>query len=89
MSFRFSVGSFLAGGALEQFRNFSQVILSLHVVFKKVEDPLRNQGFGYNTVRSKDTDELKILHDGLHHYDGAERSPPKIPPFGEKSYDPI
>ena len=79
MSFGFSVGDFLAGGTLvwkvynayagapEQFRNVSQEILSLHVVFNKVEDQLRNQGFGNNTLRlgTKDTDDLKILHDGL------------------------
>ena len=79
MSFGFSVGDFLAGGTLvwkvynayadapEQFRNFSREILSLHVVFKKVEDQLRNQGFGSNTLTlsANDTNDLKILHDGL------------------------
>jgi len=79
MSFGFSVGDFLGVGTLvwsvyssyagapEQFRNFSQEILSLHVVFKKVEDQLRNQGSGNTTLMlsAKDTDDLKILHDGL------------------------
>lgn len=57
-------------GAPEQFRNFSQEILSLHVVFKKVEDYLRNQGFGDNitgtlTLSAKDANDIKILYDGL------------------------
>ena len=79
MSFASSVDDFLAGGTLvwrvfntyagapEQFRNFSQEILSLHVVFKKVEDQLGNQGLGNNTLTlsARDTNDLKILHDGL------------------------
>lgn len=53
--------------APEQFRNFSQEILSLHIVFKRVEDQLCNQGPGNNILRlsAKDMDDLKILHDGL------------------------
>ena len=54
-------------GAPEQFRNFSQEILSLHVVLKKIEDQLCNPGPGNNnlTLSAKHTDDLKILHDGL------------------------
>ena len=74
MSFGFGIGDFLGVGKLvwdvyrayadapEQFRNFSKEILSLHVVFGKVEDQLRSQG---HALRAKDTDDLKILHDGL------------------------
>ena len=82
MSFGFGVGDFVGVGSLlwnmysvyagapEQFRNFSQEILSLHVVFKKVEDHLRNQGFGDNitgtlTLSAKDANDIKILYDGL------------------------
>ena len=79
MSFGFGIGDFLSVGTLvwnvynayagapEQFRNFSQEILSLHVVYKKVEDQLCNPGPGNNTLAlsTKDTDDLKILHDGL------------------------
>jgi len=79
MSFGYSVDDFLGVGTLvwnvyssyagapEQFRSFSQEILSLHVVSKKVEDQLRNQGSGNTTLMlsAKDTDDLKILHDGL------------------------
>ena len=41
--------------------------MSLHVIFKKAEDQLRNQGFGNNTfsLGTKVTDDLKVLHDGL------------------------
>ena len=54
-------------GAPEQFRSFSQEIWSLHVVFKKAEDQLRNQGFGNNTfsLGTKVTDDLKVLLHGL------------------------
>ena len=54
-------------GAPEQFRNFSQEILSLHVVVKTVEDQLRNRGPRNNTLTlsAKHTDDLKTLHDGL------------------------
>ena len=82
MSFGFSIGDFLGVGTLvwnvysayagapEQSRNFSQEILSLHVVFKTVENQLLNQGFGNNTtsalnLSAKNTDNLKILHSGL------------------------
>ena len=86
MSFGFGVGDFLALGKLvwdvysayadapEQFRNFSQEILLVHVVFGKVEDQLRIQGFGNSalgnntstwTISVKDADGLKILHGGL------------------------
>ncbi|RPB22047.1 hypothetical protein L211DRAFT_811319, partial [Terfezia boudieri ATCC MYA-4762] len=79
MSFGFSVSDFLGVGTLvwnvynayrgapEQFRNFSQEILSVHVVYKQIEDQLRNQGYGNNssTLSAKDMDDLKILHDGL------------------------
>ena len=88
MSFGFGVGDFLAVGKLvwdvyrayadapEQFRNFSQEILSLHVVFGKVEDQLRNQGHAQSAMQStiavprlalsaKDMDDLKILYNGL------------------------
>ena len=79
MSFGYGVGDFLAvgkllwdvysayAGAPEQFRNFSQEILSLHVVFKTVEDQLRNRGSGDNTLTlsAQATDDLKILHNGL------------------------
>ena len=74
MSFGFGVGDFLAVGRLvwdvyrayadapEQFRNVSQEILSLHVVFGKVEDQLHNQGYA---LSAKDMDDLKILYNGL------------------------
>ena len=79
VSFGFAVGDFLGVGtrvwnvhlayanAPKQFRDFAHEILSLHVVFKKVEDQLRNQGFGNNTLTlsAKDADDLKILRDGL------------------------
>jgi len=79
MSFGFSVGDFLGVGTLvwkvyrayaeapEQFQDFAHEILSLHVVFKKIEDQLHNQGFGNNRTNlcAKDTDALKILLDGL------------------------
>ncbi|KAF8445103.1 hypothetical protein BGX38DRAFT_701066 [Terfezia claveryi] len=79
MSFGFSVGDFLGAGTLvwnvysayagapEQFRNFSREILSLHVVYKQIKDQLCNQGYGNNssTLSAKDTNDLKILHDGL------------------------
>ncbi|KAF8455123.1 hypothetical protein BGX38DRAFT_1169192 [Terfezia claveryi] len=79
MNFGFGIGDFLAVGKLlwnvysayadapEQFRNFSQEILSLHIVFKKVEDQLCNQGPGNSILRlsARDMDDLKILHDGL------------------------
>jgi len=41
--------------------------LSLHMVYKIVEDQLRNQGFGNNTLTlsKRSTNDLKILHDGL------------------------
>jgi len=53
--------------APEQFCSFSQEILSLHIVFKKVEDQLRNQGFRNSnlTLSTKDKDDLKNLHGGL------------------------
>ena len=74
MSFGFGVGDFLAVGKLvwdvyrayadapEQFRNVSQEILSLHVVFGKVENQLYNQGYA---LSAKDNDDLRILYDGL------------------------
>ncbi|RPB18755.1 hypothetical protein L211DRAFT_795784 [Terfezia boudieri ATCC MYA-4762] len=79
MSFGFSVGDFLGVGTLvwnvysayagapEQFRNFSQEILSLHVVCKQIEDQLCNQGYRNNssTLSAKYTDDLKVLYDGL------------------------
>ncbi|RPB22052.1 hypothetical protein L211DRAFT_763405, partial [Terfezia boudieri ATCC MYA-4762] len=79
MNFGVSVGDFLGVGTLvwnvysayrgapEQFRNFSQEILSLHVVYKQIEDRLCNQGYGNNnsTLSAKDMDDLRILHDGL------------------------
>jgi len=79
MSYGFGIGDFVGVGTLvsnvysayagapEQFRNFSQEILSLHVVFKIVEDQLRNQGPGNSTLTlsAKHTDDLKFLHDGL------------------------
>ena len=79
MSFGFGVGDFLGvgtqvwnvysayAGAPEQFRNFSQEILSLHVVVKTVEDQLHNTGPGdiTLTMSAKHMDDLKTLHDGL------------------------
>jgi len=50
--------------APEQFRNFSQEILSLHVVVKTIEDQLRNQGPG-NNLSAKHSNDLKTFHDGL------------------------
>jgi len=73
MSFGFGVGDFLAVGKLvwdvyrayadapEQFRNFSQEILSLHVVLGKVEEQLYNT----TTFSRQDTDNLRILYHGL------------------------
>ena len=79
MSLEFAAVDFLGIGTLvrnvytaytrapEQFRKFSQEILSLHVVYNQVEDQLRNQGLGSNglTLSARATDDLKILHDGL------------------------
>lgn len=79
MSFGFGIGDFLGVGTLvwnvysaytgapEQFRNFAKEILSLHLVYKKVENQLCNQGSGNETLSLsvKDTHDLKILHDGL------------------------
>ena len=84
MSFGFGVGDFLAAGKLvwnvysayteapELFRNFSQEILSLHIVLRKVEDQLHTLGSdgaasGSQSLQlsTKDIDDLKILHDGL------------------------
>ena len=86
MNFGFGVGDFLAVGKLvwdvysayadapEQFRNFSHEILSVHVVFGKVEDQLCIQGFGNSAfgnnsstwaISAKDAGDLKILHCGL------------------------
>ena len=79
MCFGVVVGDFLAVGKLvwdvyrayadapAQFRNFSQEILSLHVVFKEVDDQLRSQGSGNNTLTlsAKDSDRLTILYNGL------------------------
>ncbi|KAF8445097.1 hypothetical protein BGX38DRAFT_1119610, partial [Terfezia claveryi] len=79
MTFGFSIGDFVSVGTLvwnvfsayagapEQFRNFSQEILSLHAVYKQIEDQLCNQGYGNNssTLSAKQTEDLKILHDGL------------------------
>ena len=46
---------------------FSEEILSLHVVFKTVEDQLCDQGFKNKTLTlsTKHVDDLKILRDGL------------------------
>jgi len=76
MSFEFEVvGDFLGVGKLvwdvyvaytdapEQFRNFSQEILSLHVVFAQVKDQLQNTPTG--SLSTKDTDNLTILYHGL------------------------
>ena len=87
MSFGFGVGDFLPVGKLvwgvysaykdapEQFRNFSQEILALHVVVRKVEDQLGISGPDeaasgsqlptVATLSMKDKDDLKILYDGL------------------------
>ena len=53
--------------APEQFRNLSQEILSLHVVYKQIETQLYNQELGNNTLTlsAKEADDLKVLHDGL------------------------
>ena len=73
MSFSFSVGNFLSVGKMvwgvysayanapEQFRNFSQEILSLHAVFEQVEEQLHNT----TTLSTKNTNNLKTLYDGL------------------------
>ena len=73
MSFGFGVGDFITVGKLvwdvysayadapEQFRNFSQEIMSLHVVFQQLEDQLHKT----TTFSAKDTQNLKTLHDGL------------------------
>jgi len=75
MSLEFEVvGDFLGVGSLvwdayvayadaEQFRNFSQDILSLHVVFAQVEDQLQNTPTG--SLSTKDMDNLTILYHGL------------------------
>ena len=89
MSFGFGVGDFLAVGKLvwsvysaykeapEQFRNFSQFILSLHIVIRKVEDQLgisssdetgsgtRSQPPAVASLSTRDKNDLKILYDGL------------------------
>jgi len=90
MSFGFGAGDILAigtlvwnvysayAGAPEQFRNFSQEILSLHVVVRKVEDQLGISGSGKTadvgtlpgsggvvTLSAKDKNDLKILYNGL------------------------
>ena len=73
MSFGFGVGDFLSVGKLvwdvysayvdapAQFRNFSQEILSLHVVFQQLENQLHNT----TTFSAKETQNLKALYDGL------------------------
>ena len=73
MSFGFGVGDFLSVGKLvwdvytaytdapEQFRNFSQEILSLHAVFEQLEDQLHKT----ITFSTKQTQNLKTLYDGL------------------------
>ena len=65
MSFGFGVGDFLAVGKLvwgvysayadapEQFRNFSQEILAVHVVVRKVEDQLGISGFDGTASRGR------------------------------------
>ena len=83
MSFGFAVGDFLAVGKLvrnvysayadapEQFRNFSQEILSLHIVIRKVEDQLGITGSDASasgrvaSLSTKDKEDLKILYNGL------------------------
>ena len=73
MSFGFGVGDFLSVGKMvwdvyssyadapEQFRNFSQEILSLHAVFEQVEEQLHDT----TTLSTKNTNNLKTLYDGL------------------------
>ena len=89
MSFGYGVGDFLAASKLvwdvysayvdapEQFRNFSQEILALHVIVSKVEDQLGISASGsygaasgsqlptIATLSMKDRNDLKILYDGL------------------------
>jgi len=90
MSFGFGAGEIITVGTLvwnvytayasapEQFRNFSQEILSLHVVIRKVEDHLGISGTGGQAAGSQlrdsggvaclstnDKNDLKILYDGL------------------------
>ena len=73
MSFSFSVGNFLLVGKIvwdvysayadapEQFRNFSQEILSLYAVFEQIEEQLHDT----TTLSTKNTNNLKTLYDGL------------------------
>ena len=91
MSFGFGVGEFLTVGKLvwdvysayadapEQFRNFSQEILSLHIVIRKVEVQLGMSGSDGRasgsqrlggvasspTLSSEDQNDLRVLCDGL------------------------
>ena len=87
MSFGYGVGDFLAVGKLvwdvyrayadapAQFRDFSEEILALHVVVRKVEDQLGISGSNgvasgsqlpaVASLSTKDKDDLKILYDGL------------------------
>ena len=78
MSFGFGVGDFLAVGKLvwgvyrayadapEQFRDFSQEILSLHIVIRQVEDELDISGSGgVPNLSTKAKNDLEILYDGL------------------------
>ena len=87
MSFGFGVGDFLTVGKLvwdvysayadapEQFRNFSQEILSLHIVLRKVEVQLGLSGSDGTaspgdaasppSLLTEDQNDLKTLYDGL------------------------
>ena len=77
MSFGFGVGDFLTVGKLVwdvysayvdapvQFRNFSQEVLSLHIVVRKVEVQLGMSGSGAPSLSAEDQNDLKALYDGL------------------------
>ena len=91
MSFELGVDDFLTAGKLvwdvysayadapKQFWNFSQEILSLHIVFEQVEEQLHNT----TTLSTKDTHHLKTLYERYH--GGTGCSLEKIPKFVEKS----
>ena len=78
MSFGFGVGDFLAVGKLvldvyrayadapEQFHDFSQEILSLHIVIQQVEDQLDIPGSGgVASLGAKAKNDVEILCGGL------------------------
>ena len=88
MSFGFGVGDFLAVGKLvwdvysaykgapEQFRNFSQEILSLHIVIRKVEDQLG--------ISSSDATVVWLAHET-----GSGSQPPAVAGLSTRDKDDL